>query len=159
MRTLPHWSGSRGPLLAPTPAAKGEDRMPIGKPVGRRLSVGLARARAPGSSNVARPSLSHVLAETYRRAKSARQQRRLQSAGPPSSCAFPVVMHPGCCHAKSVPGAEFDGKSGQRVRTEKWKLASGTALCTEVSALYTKSREDGVQRGKSRKIGESAENA
>lgn len=28
-----------------------------------------------------------------------------------------VVRHPGRCHAKSVPGVEFDGKSGQRVRS------------------------------------------
>ena len=27
-----------------------------------------------------------------------------------------VVMHPGRCHAESVPGAEFDGKCGQRGR-------------------------------------------
>jgi len=71
---------------------------------------------------------------------------------------FPLSCTPARCHAKSVPGSNSTENADNANEAEKWTLATGTALCTRVFALYTKSREDGVQRGKSWKIGENAEN-
>jgi hypothetical protein len=38
-------------------------------------------------------------------------------------------MHPGRCHAKSVPGAEFDGKCGQRGRDGNRPTALFSMIC------------------------------
>lgn len=52
---LPHWSGSCGALLGPTPAAVGRNGSPIGRPLERKRGVRLPAARASVSAEVARP--------------------------------------------------------------------------------------------------------
>jgi len=70
-----------------------------------------------------------------------------------------VVMRPPVVMQKAPQEPNSTENPDDADDLEKWKLATGTALCTEISALYTKSREGGVQRGKSWKIGENAESA